>query len=161
METNPYRSYLPDLRAKMVFYANHEPETSRRLVGQVYANWLAHCDRPASQRPPTVSRFELYDSPPSHPGMLKVPVLVEALKGPSVARQVISPWSDLEEMVRDEQTRQAQLVVAIAEQLYIRERGTPPAAVQALVGSYLKEMPEGYVDPLKQASPAPLLPLGP
>jgi hypothetical protein len=158
-ESDPYRSYLPDVRARIVYYMRHEPETSRRLVAQVYANWLDHCDESANRRPSTVSPFELYDTPPSRPGMLAVPTLIEALNGPRVARHVISPWSDLEKMVKDEQTRQAQLVVALAEQLYIRERGTPPPMIRALVGSYLKEIPEGYVDPLKQASPAPLFQL--
>jgi hypothetical protein len=154
-ETNPYRSYLPDVRARMVFYVQHEPETSRRLVGQVYANWLAHCDEPSKQRPSTVSPFELFDAPPSRPGMLAIPDVIEALNGPRVARHVISPWSELEKMLEDEQRRQAQLVVAIAEQLYQRERGVAPTTIRDLVGSYLKEIPQGYVDPLEEASPSP------
>ncbi len=159
-ETNPYRSHLPDVRSRMVFYIQHEPETSLRLVGQVYANWLAHCDQPAKQRPATVSPFELFDAPPSRPGMLSVPALIEALDGPRVARHVISPWSELEKALEAEQTRQAQLVVAIAEQLYERERGQTPPTIRALVGSYLKEIPEGYVDPLEERSQAPVVPVG-
>jgi hypothetical protein len=154
-ETDPYRNRLPDVRARVVFYIRHEPDTSLRLVGQVYANWLAHCDQPAKQRPETVSPFELFDAPPSRPGMMPVPALIEALEGPRVARHVISPWSELEKELEGEQTRQAQLVVAIAALLYERERGQAPPTIRALVGSYLKEIPEGYVDPLEERTPAP------
>jgi hypothetical protein len=155
-DRDPYRPYLPDLRAGIIYDLRHEPETSRRLVGQVYANWLAHCDKPPKLRPATVSPFELFDAPPSLPGMLPVPALIEALNGPRVARHVLSPWSDFEETLGKEKTRQAQLIVAIAEQLYLRERRQALPTVQDLVGSYLKEIPEGYVDPLTQPPAAPL-----
>ena len=55
------------------------------------------------------------------------------------------------------QTRQAQLVVAIAEQLYLSERGRMPATPRDLVGTYLKEIPEGYVDPLQSEDADPSL----
>ena len=38
--------YLPNLPAQATYYFDGEPERSKRLVRQVYANWLAHCDEP-------------------------------------------------------------------------------------------------------------------
>ena len=43
-----------------------------------------------------------------------------------------------------ERPRQARLVVHLADQLYRREHGGPPPSPAALVGPYLKGLPEGY-----------------
>ena len=41
-----FQRYLPDLPTQATYYFSGEPERSKRLVRQVYANWLAHCDLP-------------------------------------------------------------------------------------------------------------------
>lgn len=43
-----------------------------------------------------------------------------------------------------ERSRQARLVVHLASELYRRERGEPPPSPEALVGPYLKALPERF-----------------
>jgi hypothetical protein len=58
-------------------------------------------------------------------------------------------WPNFEKVLaRDEEAR-ATLIVHLAEQLYKREKGREPTAVEDLVGPYLKAIPDGYVAPSK------------
>ena len=45
----------------------------------------------------------------------------------------------------------AVLIVKLAAELYRRERGKPPISVESLLGSYLKELPDG----IEQYEPIP------
>ena len=133
------------------WFLAHEPARSRRLVRLVYANWLAHCDEPPARRPPWVSspRLDLFAAggPPSPRDLLR------RVEAPGLAGRVLQRWGPLEADFDDERSRQAALVIALAEQLYIRDRGEPPDSPEALVGPYLPALPDGYAAPALPAGP--------
>ncbi len=51
-------------------------------------------------------------------------------------------WSTFQTVRRQERSAHASLVLDLAEQLYIRDLGGPPPNQQALVGPYLKSLPD-------------------
>ena len=148
-----FRRYLPDLRAQATYYLNGEPERSKRLVRQVYANWLAHCDEPIAVQFRTMSDLNLFSGPPFAPGMMSAVDLASELDLPGPARHVLPRWAELQKPLQDEQSRQARLVVTIAGELFLRERGKRPASPQELVGPYLGELPYGFVEEKPIGSP--------
>jgi hypothetical protein len=145
-EGDRFLRHLPDLPTQATYYFNGEPERSKRLVRQVYANWLANCDLPRASQPPAVTGFNLFVAPASSPGTLPADELARELDRPGPARYILPSWTELQKALQDERTRQARLVVAIAEELYLREHGKRPASARELVGTYLSELPEGFVD---------------
>jgi hypothetical protein len=144
-----YRYLPPYWRA--AWFLGHEPERSRRLVRLVFANWLAYCDRPPSGRPAllTSPRIDLFAAAGT-PGPRD---LLRRVAAPCLAGHVLERWGPIEVDFDDERSRQALLVVAVAEQLYIRERGEPPDSPEALVGPYLPALPDGYDSPTPPAGP--------
>jgi hypothetical protein len=154
-EGDPYVQYLPGILAQATYYFDGEPERSRRLLRQVYTNWLAHCNKPLAQRPPTMTDLNLFLAPPSSPGMLPAEDIVRELASPGLARHVLPRWVELQTALDRERSRQARLVVNLAGELYQRERGNRPASPRLLVGLYLTELPEGFVDEAPTQSPAP------
>jgi hypothetical protein len=146
--------YLGDLPAQAAYYFNGEPERSKRLVRQVYANWLAHCDLPPALQPRIITDLDLFAGAPRSPRMLPAEELGRELDRPGAARYVLAPWKELVKPLQDERTRQAKLVVTLAEELYRREHGKRPASPQELVGPYLNELPEGFVAETRDEKPA-------
>jgi hypothetical protein len=51
-------------------------------------------------------------------------------------------WSTFQTARMREQSGQGALLLHLAEQLYLRERGEPPPSPEALVGPYLKRLPD-------------------
>jgi hypothetical protein len=145
-ERDHFLTSLPDLPSQAMYYFNGEPERSKRLVRQVYANWLGHGDLPPGRQPRTVSDLKLFAPPAYPPSALAAEDLVRELDRPGPARPVLPRWTELDQSLRDERSRQARLVVTLAEQLYLREHGKLPASPQELVGPYLTELPEGFGD---------------
>ena len=152
-EGDRIRRYLPDLQAQAMYYLNGEPERCKRLVRQVYANWLAHCDEPVSVQSRTMSDLKLFSGPPFAPGMMPAVDLVNELDRAGPARHVLPRWTELQKHLEDERSRQARLVVTIAGELYRRERGKRPASPRELVGPYLTEVPFGFVDEKPSGNP--------
>jgi hypothetical protein len=144
-ERDRFQKYLPDLPTQATYYFNGEPERSKRLVRQVYANWLAHCDEPPALQPRTATDLNLFVGPVSSSSVLPAEELARELDRPGPARHVLPRWTELQKPLEDERSRQAKLVVTLAEELYLREHGTRPASPQELVGPYLIDLPEGYV----------------
>jgi hypothetical protein len=157
--TEWYR-YTPVFRHLAWFFRN-EPKRSRRLVRQVYANWLARCDQRPRAPFQTRGRVELFDATPPVVGALPPGELARWLESPSMAGELLHPWIPPVDWYLDgERARRAQLVVSLAAQLYRRERGSLPKSPAELVGPYLKALPEGFdekKDPrLDPATPAPV-----
>jgi hypothetical protein len=152
-EGDRFQRFLPDLPG-LRYYFEGEPERSRRLVRQVYANWLAHCDEPPALQPRTVTDLNLFAGPSSSSSILPAEELARELDRPGPARHVLPRWTELQKPLQDERSRQAQLVVRLAEELYLREHGRRPASPQELVGPYLTELPEGFVDETPTGTPA-------
>ena len=138
--------YLPDLRAQATYYLSGEPERSKRLVREAYTNWLVHCDEPISGQSRTITALKLFSGPAFVGGVLPAVDLASELDLPGPARHVLPRWAELQKPLQDEQSRQARLVVTIAGELFLRERGKRPASPQELVGPYLAALPFGLVD---------------
>jgi hypothetical protein len=132
-----------------------EPERSRRVIRLLFANWLAHPEHPAQGKPAARARFHiakqtsgvlLYHVSPDAPADAR------ALSPQDMARWLIKTndaklafrygfmsWPTVR---RAEQRIYRGLLVVLAGEIYRRERGAPPPSDEALVGTYLKSLPD-------------------
>jgi hypothetical protein len=133
------------LRAEALF--KREPERSRRVLGLVFANWLACCDLPAARRPPMDSALKLvFEVGPSAPESARVlpPDRLVAWSESTVIFSGLRPAFDsFLKSIDNETARNASLVVHLANQLYLREKGELPESPSDLIGPYLDVLPEG------------------
>jgi hypothetical protein len=147
--------------------ASNEVERSRRAIRLLYANWLAQVDRPAAKRAPVVVREPvwIYAADPTSPPAARAvnpKVLSQAIERNKLAQTLLFldhsnkdlsdrslPWEDNRASAR-ERRRRSVLIVRLATELYRREHDAAPATTGALVGPYLKELPEGVAttDPI-------------
>ncbi len=148
---NEFSAYLYPVHR----FLKREPERSRRVLRLVFANWLAHLEvpelrgsRPAvraafSARGNTLSVLLYPTSPQASPAARAVPP--EAVATWLVTTLDINPfaWTNMWTQTHHQELRSYRLlVVSLAEELYRRERGASPASDEALVGTYLKVLPE-------------------
>jgi len=132
-----------------------EPERSRRAIRLLFANWLAQVEMPElRQRKPTaLARFHhanhsdslrLYPVAPDAPAgarVLSPHELANWLVTASDLKLIV--WNRLKPAVRfRERYEYHELVVALAGELYHRERGVHPSSEKELVGTYLKSLPD-------------------
>ncbi len=141
--------------------ATNDVERSRRALRLLYANWLAQVDKPASKRAKlaTDEPTPIYAADPTAPAAARAispEVLVKAIDHTALARLMFrdeldadgpapispAPWEGNGSLAR-ERLRRARLTVKLAAELYRREHGQPPAKVGALLGSYVKVLPDG------------------
>ena len=148
-------------------FLRREPERSRRVLRLLYANWLAHVGRtePGPRKPAmraslsprartntmstSTANVLLYPVDPSAPAGTR------SLVPREVARWLITahdaklrillanrhqwPWSP--ESLRDRKSHH-DLVLMLAGEIYRREHGNPAPSDRALVGTYLKSLPD-------------------
>ena len=148
--------------------ASNDDERSRRAARMLIANWLAQVDRPAPRRAPIAVRSPIliYSTDPNAPPAARAlppedlarvvdrTALARHIFGdypfsyPSSADRVV-PWEEGGGLALERRRRSA-LIVRLAAELYRREKGELPATSGALVGPYLKELPEGIAagDPI-------------
>ncbi len=133
--------------------ALREPERSRRAMNLLWANWLSACDLPAAER---ASRRRsspdrlLYDPPADAPEAarrLSPEALERQVASTRLLRPLLPNVGAIETAIDRETGVRAGLIIHLAERLYIRERGETPGSPDALVGPYLKALPEGYDRP--------------
>jgi hypothetical protein len=141
-------------------------ERSRRAVRLLYTNWLAQVDRPATKQAPVAVREPLWiyagDSAASPAASAVSPEgLAKAIERDEIAKTLLfqfldrskdpmlAPWELNSELARERRRRSA-LIVRLAAEWYRRERGQLPPTAGALLGIYLKELPEGIAanDPI-------------
>ena len=130
-------------------FLRRDPERSRRVVRLMIDNWLWAVDRPAADRASRVVEFDrihLYRRPPEDPGPMGVDELARWFATTAYARVLCIGWKYEAAQARDERVR-AGLIVHLAERLFEKERGRPPASPDELVGPYLKALPAGYIRP--------------
>jgi hypothetical protein len=125
-----------------------ERERSRRVIRLAVANWLAYWDLPPDRRPkpaPDLSGpYEFYAFGPEAPA-----------KARTLTPEALDHWlattTDANELLRGfsfqglrlpEQANHRTLVVLLATQLYRRDHGSDPPSEKALVGPYLKSLPD-------------------
>jgi hypothetical protein len=152
------------LHAARRFVLN-EPELSRRMVNRVYANWLAHAEdpNPERRRPSVVATFELDKRSTTIPFFdlgANAPESARRLSPDELASRLLTthdakwlfyqyPWPSIR---ISEKRAHARLVLCLAGELYRRERGKPPPSEQALVGTYLDQLPDDGSDELDDGS---------
>ena len=148
-----------------------EPERSRRVLRLLCANYLAHVETRGRQpRKPAVWAVFTYltSTNPVTKGKFHVPLYPVGPEAPAGARalppQDVAGWlvATLDARLRllrgydewlppvrarDRRTvadRRAyrDLVIMLATEIYRRERGAPPPTEEALVGTYLKSLPD-------------------
>ncbi|MFI5456811.1 MAG: hypothetical protein ACHRXM_15295 [Isosphaerales bacterium] len=148
---------------KIRLHATNDVERSRRVLRLLYANWLAQVDKPAAKRAPIAIRkptLIIYASDPAAPPAARAlapAVLDKAIDHTSLAWVMLrpddltstgghlitrSPWEDDGILPREPRNR-AVLIVKLAAELYRREHGQFPPTAEALLGPYLKVLPEG------------------
>jgi hypothetical protein len=146
----------PDL-AVYVFLAHRfalrEPERSVRAVRLVFANWLAHVEDPALRKNPPIVRadsprgafrIDLYPVGPQSPAGARVLTPRETAKWLVTtmdAKSFLQDWYSPAARNR-ERRGYANLILALADELYRREHGADPPSDQALLGSYLQTLPD-------------------
>jgi hypothetical protein len=151
-------------------WASNDVERSRRALRLLYANWLAQVDKPAGKRAPIaiVKPNVIFAADPTAPPAARA-IAPEDLKAAidhtlladcffrpsSSSKSSQDAWSEWywqpNGLLAREPRRRAVLIVKLAAELYRREQGKPPANVGALLGGYLKELPQG----IKRDEPIP------
>jgi hypothetical protein len=140
--------------------AGNDVERSRRLMRLLFANWLAQVDRPAGHRAPPAVRKPIWifaDDPSAPPAARagRPEFLAQMIDRTEMARFLVGPegtqidprcWEDEGELAR-ERRRRSVLIVRLAAEIYRREHGAHPTTAGALVGSVLKDLPEGIPAP--------------
>jgi hypothetical protein len=137
------------------------PERVQDGLNLVYANWLSQADRPRFRRLLSKGgKWELFELDPATPPNLKVlsPAQIEDRVGlaqqsmaASTINLLIPSVTGFFESTDRERTRQAALVLGLALELYHREHGHFPAALDDLVkAGYLKSIP---ADPFGKGEP--------
>jgi hypothetical protein len=136
-------------------FLKREPERSQRALRLVFANWLAHIEIPElrQQRPAVRATLSFGSSASSillYPVSTLAPAGARSISPHEVARWLVST-TDVKRFLgnliwpyvfKQEQTGYRDLVVALAQELYHRERGVLPPSEDALVGTYLRELPD-------------------
>jgi hypothetical protein len=152
----------PDLAARVYAarrFLLREPDRSRRVLRLVFANWLAQCEIPPEQRTKPAVKVLLQVSV-DNTALPVYPVGPEASAGARVpSPQQIAEWlvsthdtrsllgNSLRRYVRLEERRTYRnLVILVATELYRRERNSDPPNDEALVGTYLKRLPDDPSD---------------
>jgi hypothetical protein len=147
-----------------------EPERSRRAVRLLWANWLAHVvTREMRTRKPAVAALLPALKPGSvalYPVSPDAPAGARALPPRDVASWLVTThdarlrilWAnshgDFWPPHRLYRTAHRELVITLATELYHRERGSLPASEEALVGTYLKSLPDdGSADRADEMTP--------
>jgi hypothetical protein len=126
-------------------FLKREPERSRRLFRLVFANWLAYCDRPKSERPQRIGSYQIIYIPdstaPDNARRLTPESLNSWFESTIILRGLAPSFSACVIATDRERARQATLVIDLASELYRREHNALPESPEALVGPYLKALP--------------------
>jgi hypothetical protein len=156
-----------------------EPERSRRVLRLLFANWLAHVETPELRRrkPADWVSFPLrLSTNPIRNGTTGVPLYPVSPVAPAGARSLpprvlaswlvttndaklrilvinsYMPWSPANHL-RDRKAHR-ELVIMLATEIYHRERGALPPSEEALIGTYLKSLPDdGSADLADETTP--------
>jgi hypothetical protein len=140
-----YRHFTGSVMARLFLY--REPERSKRVARHIFANWLTQCDAPRARRPGATSKLGLY-SARSDALALATTVAPEALeewlKSTLLLEHLLPPVAQFQRLIDTEPAILGALEIMLASQLYEREHGGSATTVGALVGPYLKRVPQGY-----------------
>ena len=124
-----------------------EPQRSRRVIRLVTANWLAYYDLPAANRPkphPKVAALDVYPLGPASPAAARAlsPDALDRWFDTAYDAQQVLHFLDSSGVSTIERAHDGEFLLLLAEELYRRDHGTDPPSPEALVGPYLKSLPE-------------------
>ncbi len=124
-----------------------EPERSKRVIRLLTANWLAYHDLPPGSRPKPdrrVASFDIYSLGPESPPQARAlsPVALDAWFDTAYDAQQVLEFVDASGVRVLERAQDGELLILLAEELYRRDHGTDPPTTEALVGPYLKSLPD-------------------
>jgi hypothetical protein len=151
----------------------HEPERSKRAVKLLTAQWLAYFAEVPFDRPPPAARvsyltpwgtysIDVYEPPPSAPAPARAASawsVGQAFSRCLDARYpMVEFWTEMKVTRHKETADQAAALLTIAGCLYSRDHaGDFPPSPEALVGPYLKVMPDDG-EPISAADdPTPVI----
>jgi hypothetical protein len=130
------------------WFWRREEERSRRVIRLAVANWLASFDLPPDRRPapdPGVTGpCEFYAFGPDVPEKaraLSPKALDHWMKTTYEAQEILPFWDSRTSRVKERANHRA-LIVLLASELYRRDHGADPPTDEALVGPYLKSLPD-------------------
>lgn len=137
--------------ARAYLWLKREPERGLRLLRLLFASWLSHCDKPPARRAKMVTLKSGYGFYPPAPD---APRAVRAF-GPDDFESWFASTADfianyspsisqIQGALDGDRQRLGTLKLGLAVALYEREHGGPPKKLEALVGPYLEQLPEGY-----------------
>ena len=137
-------------------YLGYE-KRARRTLNLVYANLLSQADRPRWRRTPLRGELELFArgaGASTVPGVYSdedIEQQLLAFPPDRAIAKILLPPKTLFDVFDNEQARQSALVLGLALQLYAREHGSFPGALDELVRHrYLKAIPP---DPFGKGEP--------
>ncbi len=142
----------------------NEPERSRRVLRLAFANWLAHAARTSmsNDKPVLIATFytdrlntsPLYANNSNASGSQSLPLekVAEWLLTTHDAKMLLHQraWPGIRV---SEKRHHADLVILLAEELYRRDHGAPPASASELVGPYVDHLPDDGSSELDDGSP--------
>jgi hypothetical protein len=134
-----------------------ESERSLRVVRLAVANWVACYELPPERRPPpypnSTGPFPFYELGPDAPAGARAVSPAELsrwLASTIDADALLRSWrflAGLRWVQLQDRARYRAVVVLVASELYRRDRGTDPPSDEALVGPYLKALPDDGSEP--------------
>jgi hypothetical protein len=134
--------------AQAWWFWRREKERSRRVIRLAVANWLASFDLPPDRRPapdPGVTGpCDFYAFGPDFPEKARAispKALDRWMKTTQEAQEILPLWVPRTSRVKQRVNHRA-LIVLLASELYRRDHGTDPPTDEALVGPYLKSLPD-------------------
>ena len=126
----------------------NEPELSRRVVRQLFGNWLSQIDLRRAVRAPTIPGelflFDVSGVDSDEGDLLPAEEIQSFVQKSLIGRTGFASMEQFDLEVTKEQARQAALVVLLAAQWYHREHGRYPEQAADLLTEYLDTLP---VDP--------------
>src|SRR5262249_15117240 len=125
-----------------------EPERSRRAIRLAIAHWIAYEESPPESRPNaapvnwlTYAFYPLGPDAPAKARALSPRALAGWLRSTIDANFLLGSWGWSAVQATEQSNRRA-LLILLGRQLYRRGRGADPPTPEALVGPYLKSLPE-------------------
>jgi hypothetical protein len=126
-----------------------EPERSQRVIRLAMANWIAYYDLPPADRPKPDSRatglvdffYQLGPDAPANARAVPPRTLAAWLQSTVYANFLFGSWR-LKTVRMTERSNHRALLILLGQALHRRDYGTDSPTPEALVGPYLKSLPE-------------------
>ncbi len=129
-------------------FSRREPERSRRVLRLAVANWRAYYERPPDRRPEPEAKvsgkYDFYTFGPEAPASARalVPEALDRWLATTIDAQEWLIGLDWRQLRNQERAQHRAIVILLASQLYRRDHRTDPPSEEALVGPYLKSLPD-------------------